>query len=59
MLQALYSVADMIIVGQVMEDVGLSAVGVGGDVTNLLAFVAMGFGFYGLDRISKKQKDKE
>ena len=24
-----------------------------------VAFVAMGFGFYGLDRISKKQKDKE
>ena len=24
-----------------------------------VAFVAMGFGFYGLDRVSKKQKDKE
>jgi hypothetical protein len=24
-----------------------------------VAFVAMGFGFYGLDRISKNQKDKE
>ena len=24
-----------------------------------VAFVAMGFGFYGLDRISKKQKNKE
>jgi hypothetical protein len=24
-----------------------------------VAFVAMGFGFYGLDRISKKQKDKQ
>ena len=24
-----------------------------------VAFVAMGFGFYGLDRITKKQKDKE
>ena len=24
-----------------------------------VAFVAMGFAFYGLDRISKKQKDKE
>jgi hypothetical protein len=24
-----------------------------------VAFVAVGFGFYGLDRISKKQKEKE
>ncbi len=43
LLQVLYNMADMIIVGQVMGEVGLSAVSVGGDVSNLLTFIAMGF----------------
>ncbi len=34
---------DMVVVGNVMGDVGLSAVSVGGDVTTFLTFIAMGF----------------
>ena len=43
LLQVVYNMADMVIVGQVMGSVGLSAVSVGGDVSNFLTFVAMGF----------------
>ena len=43
LLQVVYNMVDMIIVGQVHGEVGLSAVSVGGDVSNLLTFVAMGF----------------
>lgn len=42
-LQILYTVADMIIVGHVLGKVGLSAVSIGGDVANFLMFFAMGF----------------
>ena len=42
-LQVLYTVADMIIVGHVLGKVGLSAVSIGGDVANFLMFFAMGF----------------
>ncbi len=53
LLQVFYSMVDMIIVGQVMGDVGLSAVSIGCDVTNLLAFVAMGFAAAGQVVISQ------
>ena len=43
LLQVVYNMADMVIVGQVMESVGLSAVSIGGDVSNFLTFLAMGF----------------
>ncbi|MCD8009537.1 MAG: MATE family efflux transporter [Lachnospiraceae bacterium] len=43
LLQVVYNMADMVIVGQAMGKVGLSAVAVGGDVTNFLTFLAMGF----------------
>lgn len=43
MLQIVYNMVDMIIVGQKLGKVGLSAVSVGGDVTNFLTFLAMGF----------------
>ena len=43
LLQVVYNMADMVIVGQVMGSVGLSAVSVGGDVSSFLTFVAMGF----------------
>ena len=43
LLQIVYNMVDMIIVGQSLGKVGLSAVSVGGDVTNFLTFVAMGF----------------
>lgn len=42
-LQVVYNMVDMIVVGNVMGKVGTSAVTVGGDVTNLLTFVCLGF----------------
>ena len=42
-LQVVYNMVDMIIVGNVMGKVGTAAVAVGGDVTNLLTFVGIGF----------------
>ncbi|SFQ46969.1 putative efflux protein, MATE family [Lachnospiraceae bacterium XBB1006] len=43
LLQIVYNMVDMMIVGQTLGKVGLSAVSVGGDVTNFLTFLAMGF----------------
>ena len=43
LLQIVYNMVDMMVVGSVMGKAGTSAVSVGGDVTNLLTFVAMGF----------------
>ncbi len=43
LLQIVYNMVDMVIVGQALGKVGLSAVSVGGDVCNFLTFVAMGF----------------
>ena len=43
LLQIVYNMVDMIIVGQKMGSVGLSAVAVGGDVSNFMTLVAMGF----------------
>ena len=43
LLQIVYNIADMVIVGQSMGKVGLSAVSVGGDITHFLTFIAMGF----------------
>lgn len=43
MLQIIYNVVDMIIVGQVLGKIGLSAVSIGGDASNFLMFVSMGF----------------
>lgn len=43
LLQALYNVVDMVIIGRFMGGVGLSAVSVAGQVTMLLTCLAMGF----------------
>ena len=43
MLQAVYNMVDMVVVGKYVGSVGLSAVSIGGDILNLLTFVAMGF----------------
>lgn len=43
LLQVVYNLVDMVIVGHVAGEVGLSAVAIGGDVTNFLTFVSMGF----------------
>lgn len=42
-LQAVYNIVDMVVVGQKMGKVGMSAVSTGGDVLHLLTFLAMGF----------------
>ena len=43
LLQVVYNLVDMAVVGNVLGKVGLSAVSVGGDISHLLTFVAMGF----------------
>ena len=43
LLQIVYNMVDMIIVGQKLGKIGLSAVAVGGDVSHFLTFIAMGF----------------
>ena len=43
LLQVVYNMVDMIIVGNRLGKTGISAVSVGGDVTAMLTFVAMGF----------------
>ncbi len=42
-LQAVYNIVDMIVVGQFVGSAGLSAVGIGGQIQNLLMFIGMGF----------------
>lgn len=62
LLQIVYNMVDMIIVGQKLGKVGLSAVSVGGDITNFLTFIAMGFSGAGQVLIAQYlgsgQKDK-
>lgn len=62
LLQVVYNMVDMIIVGRVLGKVGTSAVAVGGDVSNFLTFVAMGFSSAGQVLIAKyigaKQQEK-
>lgn len=53
LLQIAYNMVDMIIVGQKLGKVGLSAVSIGGDVSNFLTFVAMGFSNAGQVLISQ------
>lgn len=53
LLQIVYNMVDMIIVGQVEGKVGLSAVSIGGDVSHFLTFLAMGFGNAGQVIISQ------
>ena len=43
LLQVVYNMVDMLIVGDVLGKEGISAVTVGGDLSNLLTFIAIGF----------------
>ncbi len=52
-IQVIYNMADMFIVGQVHGKVGISAVSVGGDLCNLLTFVAMGFANAGIVLVAR------
>ena len=47
LLQIVYNMVDMVVVGNMLGKTGISAVSVGGDVTALLTFVAIGFGSAG------------
>jgi len=53
LLQVVYNMVDMIVVGQKLGDVGLSAVSVGGDISAFMTFVAMGFSAAGQVIISQ------
>ncbi len=43
LLQAVYNVVDMVVVGRVMGEIGLSGLSTGGDVLSFLTFISMGF----------------
>ena len=43
LLQAVYNMVDMMVVGRVVGQAGLSGISVGGDVLSLLTFLSMGF----------------
>ena len=62
LMQVVYSMVDMIVVGKVLGKAGLSAVAVGGDVSHFLTFVSMGFANAGQVIIARyigaKQRDK-
>ena len=62
LMQIIYNAVDMIVVGQKLGQVGLSAVSVGGDISHFLTFFAMGFSYAGQILISQyigaKQQDK-
>ena len=53
LLQVVYNMVDMMVVGKVLGKVGISAVSVGGDVSHFLTFIAMGFGGAGQVLIAK------
>lgn len=44
-LQAIYSMVDMVVVGQFVGSAGLSAVGIGGQLLNMFLSIGMGFSF--------------
>ena len=62
LLQVVYNMVDMIVVGKVLGKAGLSAVAVGGDVSHFLTFVSMGFASAGQVIIARyigaKQREK-
>lgn len=53
LMQVFYNMVDMYIVGQTLGKTGISAVSVGGDLCNLLTFIAIGFSNAGQVIIAK------
>ncbi|MGI5935958.1 MAG: MATE family efflux transporter [Oscillospiraceae bacterium] len=53
LLQTVYNMVDMIVVGQFVGHEGLSGASIGGDILHLLAFVVMGFSNAGQVMISQ------
>ena len=43
LLQVVYNMVDMVVVGKVVGEAGLSGIAVGGDLLNFLTFLSMGF----------------
>ena len=60
-LQAVYSMVDMIVVGQFVGSGGLSAVGIGGQLLNMFLSIGMGFSFGAQVLLSQQvgAKDKD
>lgn len=62
LLQIAYNMVDMVVVGNVLGKTGISAVAVGGDISRLLTFIAMGFSNAGQVLIARligaKQRQK-
>lgn len=62
LLQVVYNMADMLIVGQYAGSVGLSAISVGGDIASFMTFLVMGFSNAGqviiAQYIGAKQQEK-
>lgn len=54
LLQVVYNMVDMVVVGHVLGKVGTSAVSVGGDVSAFLTFIAMGFSAAGQVLIAQR-----
>ena len=58
LLQMVYNMVDMIVVGQMVGTRGLSAVSVGGEILMLITFIAMGFSNAGQILISRYVGEK-
>ena len=58
LLQMVYNMVDMIVVGQMVGTEGLSAVSVGGEMMMLITFIAMGFSNAGQILISRYVGEK-
>ena len=58
LLQMVYNMVDMIVVGQMVGTAGLSAVSVGGEMMMLITFIAMGFSNAGQILISRYVGEK-
>ena len=62
LLQTVYNLVDMVVVGQVLGSSGLSAVATGGELLNMFTFVCMGLTTAGqvviAQLIGRKQSDQ-
>ncbi len=58
LLQMVYNMVDMIVVGQIVGTEGLSAVSIGGEMMMLITFIAMGFSNAGQILISRYVGEK-
>ena len=62
LLQALYNLVDMVVVGRVLGGTGMSAVSVGSDILHFLTFIAMGFSNAGqilIARLVGEKREKD